>query len=91
MDRNMLLIQKIHEAAGEKSQIAITKEWDTSFQNLFEDSCFKDKMFDYESFIKTAKELSDDEAEDTGPYQFLLSKEEANVQSMAFECICAGF
>lgn len=65
MDRNMLLIQKIHEAAGEKSQIAITKEWDTSFQNLFEDSCFKDKMFDYESFIKTAKELSDDEAEDT--------------------------
>lgn len=66
MDLNLQLVQKIHEDAGSKSHIAITRDWSDTIPELkYKDRKFFDRMYNIDEFVHVAKELQDIEVEDT--------------------------
>lgn len=56
MSLNLKLLKKIHHDAGEKSHIAITKDWKREDDHYeLEDNMFYDKLFKMQDFISTVR------------------------------------
>lgn len=66
MDQNLKLLKKIHDDAGSKSHIAITRDWSDEDPTLkYKDNTFFDQMYSIDGFMKSAKRIIDDGCEDS--------------------------
>lgn len=65
-EMNLKLIKKIHNDAGAKSNIAITRDWMDELPELkYMDQHFFDRMYDIETFLQEVKLLVNNEVEDS--------------------------
>lgn len=63
---NLELLKKIHADAGNKSHIAITRDWsDEDVWASYKDKTFYDQLYQYDEFLTSAERIIEDSCEDS--------------------------